>query len=366
MSQTSAERADGRLAIPVEGPARPVVSVIVPVRNEIQTIDRCLAALVDQDYPRERMEILVVDGMSDDGTPDAVRRRAATAPHIRLLANPRRFAASAMNVGIAAARGSIIARVDGHAIVPEHFISACVAALAAHPDVECVSGATRTLGTGPTGRAIAAAMCSRIGVGPVRFRLGARSACMVDTVQFPVYRRGALERVGVFDEELVRNQDDELNLRLRRAGGKILMLPDADVVYFCRPSLRALWRQYREYGFWKIRVMQKHGGPSSWRHLVPGALVALLAAVPLVLVPGVGRLVEAALAAYAALIVVASGLLAVDSGLALWPRIAAALVTLHVAYGVGFWEGVVAFGVPRPGRSTAPCVAPGIPTRAGA
>jgi succinoglycan biosynthesis protein ExoA len=204
-------------------------------------------------------------------------------------------------------------------------------------------------------------MSSRVGVGPVRFRLGVREPCRVDTVQFPVYRRAAFERVGVFDEELVRNQDDELNLRLRRAGGSILMLPDADVVYFCRPTLRALWRQYREYGFWKVRVMQKHGGPSSWRHLVPGGLVTLLAVTPpALLVPGLRVVVSAAVGAYAALVSGASLVLALRTSPTLWPRIAAALVTLHVAYGVGFWEGLFAFGVPRPGRATASRVGPGI------
>ena len=108
----------------------PFVSVIVPVRNEIRTIDRCLSALVDQDYPQSNVEILVVDGASDDGTPEAVRQRAKAAPHVRLLANPERHAASGMNVGIAAARGEIVARVDGHAIVPPAFLSRTVEALA--------------------------------------------------------------------------------------------------------------------------------------------------------------------------------------------------------------------------------------------
>jgi succinoglycan biosynthesis protein ExoA len=324
----------------------PLVSVVVPVRNEIGTIARCLAALATQDYPGP-LEIVVADGDSDDGTPDAVRRFAATARvPVRLVANPKRHAGPGANAAIAVARGTIVARVDGHAEAPPDFLRRCVAALAGRSDVECASGALDTVGRTATGRAIAAAMSSAVGVGTARFRTGAASPCLVDTVAFPVYRRATLERIGVFDEELVRNQDDELNLRLTRAGGRILLLPDVRLVYYCRDRLGALWRQYREYGFWKVRVIQKHGAPASWRHLVPATLVAGLAGGPLValVVPALRPVVGAGVAGYAAAIgAAAAGLARRRHAWRLAPRIAAALVTLHVAYGVGFWEGVVRF-----------------------
>src|SRR5205085_6179231 len=120
----------------------------------------------------------------------------------------------------------VVARVHGHAIVPPDFLSTTVAALRRRPDVDCVSGALDTRGRTSTGRAIAAVMSSTAGVGPARFRTGAAAECLVDTVAFPVYRRAALDRLGAFDEQLVRNQDDELNLLLTRAGGRILLLPD--------------------------------------------------------------------------------------------------------------------------------------------
>src|SRR5262245_41982451 len=160
------------------------------------------------------MEILVVDGASDDGTPAVVEEIARADRRVRLLYNPARHAAPAMNIGIAAARGEVIARVDGHAIVPPEFLRRTIDSLQRRPDVDCVSGALVTIGRTQTGRAIAAAMSSSAGVGSARFRTGARQECLVDTVAFPVYRRRTLERIGPFDEELVRNQDDELNLRL--------------------------------------------------------------------------------------------------------------------------------------------------------
>ena len=321
--------------------ALPLVSVIVPVRNERSTIERCLGALLAQDYPAERMEILVVDGESDDGTAAAIDASARQVPRLRRLANPRRFAGPAMNVGIEAARGEVIARVDGHAIVPPDFVSRSVAALGRRPDVDCVSGVLVTVGRSATGRAIAAAMSSPAGVGSARFRTGTAGECLVDTVAFPVYRRSALERIGRFDESLVRNQDDELNLRLVRAGGRILLLPDLRIVYFCQSTLRGLWRQYHGYGFWKVRVIQKHGAPASLRHLVPAALVAALAGLPVVaaLVPALRAAALAPLGLYAGAIVAASAHLALGRDARLFPRIAAALVTLHVAYGVGFFRG---------------------------
>jgi succinoglycan biosynthesis protein ExoA len=330
----------------------PFVSVIVPIRNEARSIAACLEALGAQDYPRERVEILVVDGASDDGTPDAVAACAARDGRIRLLDNPGRFAAQAMNVGIAAARGEIVARVDGHAIVPPDFLSRTVDALRRRPDVECVSGALDTRGRTPAGRAIAAVMSSTAGVGPARFRTGAACECLVDTVAFPVYRRTTLDRLGRFDEELVRNQDDELNLRLTRSGGRILLLPDLTIVYFCQSTLRGLWRQYFQYGFWKVRVIQKHGAPASWRHLVPGTLVAALVLAPLVaLVPVLRPLAAAFVGSYAAFVALSTAALARRHGVALAPRIAAALVTVHLAYGSGFWKGLATFGVPVPRRA---------------
>jgi GT2 family glycosyltransferase len=328
----------------------PLVSVVVPVRNEERTIARCLAALRAQDYPADRTEILVVDGMSDDRTREIV----AAHPGVRLLDNPRRHAGPAMNVGIAAARGAVIARVDGHAIVPPDFLSRCVRALRERPDVECASGALETRGRSPMGAAIAAAMSSPAGVGTARFRTGAGSPCLVDTVAFPVYPSTTLARLGPFDEELVRNQDDELNLRLTRRGGKILLLPDVRIVYFCQDTLRGLWRQYLQYGFWKVRVIQKHGAPASWRHLVPGTLVAALVAAALVaLVAPAWRPAALALpAAYAAGLCVI-GLRLAGGRPAAAARIAAAVGTLHLAYGIGFWKGVAAFA----GRGAAPATA---------
>jgi hypothetical protein len=165
-------------------------------------------------------------------------------------------------------------------------------------------------------------------------------------VAFPVYRRETLADLGPFDEELVRNQDDELNLRLTRKGGRILLLPDVRILYYCQGSLRGLARQYFQYGYWKVRVIQKHGAPAAWRHLVPATLVAALAVATLAaLVPVLRPFALLVPAGYAGALLVAASAIAVRRKALLHaPRVAAALATLHLAYGAGFWTGLWRFG----------------------
>jgi glycosyltransferase involved in cell wall biosynthesis len=334
----------------------PVVSVIVPVRNERATIERCLGAHLAQDYPAERTEILVVDGESDDGTAAAIDASARQAPRLRRLANPRRFAGPAMNVGIEAARGEVIARVDGHAMVPPDFLSRSVAALGRRPDVDCVSGVLVTVGRSATGRAIAAAMSSPAGVGSARFRTGTAGECLVDTVAFPVYRRRTLERIGRFDESLVRNQDDELNLRIVRAGGRVWQSPRIRSSYAPRRSLANLFSQYKQYGYWKVRVIQKHTLPASIRHLVPGAFVFALFALAFLSIffAPARALLALVLASYALANLAATVHTCLAAGtfryLGVIPIVFA---SYHVGYGYGFLRGVVDFLLLRRGGGAA-------------
>lgn len=197
----------------------------------------------------------------------------------------------------------------------------------------------RAEGRGPQGRAIAAALSSRFGVGTAAWHY-ADTPRWVDTVPFACYRRAVLERVGEFDEKLVRNQDDELNFRVLQSGGRIRLDPRARAVYHCRSSLRALWQQYFAYGMYKTLVIQKRGRPASLRHLAPGALTGLLASsfaltawskrcTPLVL--GAGP--------YALGCITAGAIAARRTG-ASAPRVSLALATMHLSYGIGFHCGV--------------------------
>lgn len=313
----------------------PVLSVIVPVRNEASHIGRCLESIL-ADAPAGGIEVIVVDGLSDDGTADIARELARRSEgRVRVLENPSRFVPLAMNLGIAAAGAPYIGRIDGHCLVERGYFDGCLERLGTGR-YDCVGGTLVNEGTTPAGRAIAAATSSAVGVGSARFRTGRGGESLVDTLAFGVYRREVFERIGLFDEAFVRNQDDELNLRLIRAGGKILLIPSLRIRYFVRESLRRLARQYFQYGYWKWKVFRKHGALGSWRQLAPPVFVALLglsaAAAP---VSVTGRFALAALLVpWLAVIGLESARLAWRRGVSWWTT-ALALGTLHLSYGWG-------------------------------
>ncbi|HEY9516645.1 MAG TPA: glycosyltransferase family 2 protein, partial [Gemmatimonadaceae bacterium] len=256
----------------------PLVSVIIPCRNERDWIHACLTSLLRADYPSDRLEIVVVDGMSDDGTRDCIARLAAENPRIRMLDNPARITPSALNIAIANSRGDVILRADAHSRYPESYVPDLVRWLG-DSGADNVGGVwiTEPGGPGAMARAIAAAMSHPLGVGNAHFRIGTREPRWVDTVPFGCYRRDVFERIGLFDEDLIRNQDDELNVRLIRAGGRILLVPDVVCSYNARDSLAKLWRMYYQYGYFKPLVARKVGGVFTWRQLVPPAFVLALA-----------------------------------------------------------------------------------------
>ncbi len=334
---------------------QPVVSVVMPVRNEGRFIDRCLAAVVGQDYPAERFEVLVADGMSDDDTRERVERvRDATEkPTIRLLDNPGRTAPCALNVGLRHARGEVIVRVDGHCEIAPDYLSRSVEALAAH-DAGCVGGPLTTIGDGTVSEAIAIAMSSRFGVGGSPFRVrpkggkrnvvGAESVREVDSVAFPAWPRVVMDQAGPFDEELVRNQDDEYSYRLRKLGHRILLIPEIRCRYFSRGTLRSLWRQYYQYGFWKVRVLQKHPRQMKARQFAPPAFVAWLLGSALTAwsAPGAVALGLGA-GAYLLADLAASAALARRHGGRYLAVLPAVFPCLHLGYGSGFLLGLLRF-----------------------
>jgi succinoglycan biosynthesis protein ExoA len=272
--------------------AWPLVSVVIPTRNEEQTIAGCLGAVLAQDYPAGCMEVLVVDGRSTDRTRAIVAELAAIAPRsrVQLLDNPHRIASTALNIGIRAARGEIIARVDGHTILARDYLRRCVETLVV-TGADNVGGLMRPQGHGYAGTCIALATRSRLGIGNSRFHYDERGG-EAETVYLGCFRRSIFERVGLFDEGLVRNQDDELNDRIVAAGGRIWLSPHIRSTYVGRSSFRALWRQYYQYGYWKVRVLRRHPGARRLRHLAPAALVASLSSALFALVQDQATMVD--------------------------------------------------------------------------
>ena len=322
----------------------PFVSLLMPIRNEAAFIERSLGAVLEQDYPAACLEILVADGMSTDGTRDLVNALAARHPHVRLIDNPGGIVSTGLNAATRAARGDVIIWIGGHTEIAPDFVRRAVDRLQS-TDFDCVGGPIETVADTPWGAAIAVAMSSPFGVGGVAFRTQVNKVLEVDTVAFGAYRRAAMTRCGPLDEELVRNQDDEYNYRLRERGGKILLAPDIRSRYYSRSSLQSLWRQYFQYGFWKVRVLQKHPAQMQPRQFAPPLFAAALVGALALAVPSrLGRmLLGAVVGSYAAGNLVATAAAVRKEG----PRHAARLpiifATLHLSYGLGFLVGLGRF-----------------------
>jgi succinoglycan biosynthesis protein ExoA len=255
--------------------SQPTVSVVVPARNEEKWIRACLTSILANDYPATRLEILVVDGNSEDRTREIVRGYAQQYPFIRLLENPRRIIPAALNIGIREARGEIIVRMDAHTTYATDYIRKAVQALEVS-GAAMVGAIQRSIGDTPVTRAIAAATTSPFGVGNSFYHYGNESRWVEDSVYLGVWHKKTLTQLSEFNEKWLINEDSELNQRLRQAGGKILLCADLHCSYHVRSTLRALARQYFRYGMWRAKTSIMHPASLGLRQLVPPAFVLSL------------------------------------------------------------------------------------------
>jgi succinoglycan biosynthesis protein ExoA len=373
-----------------ETPAKefPFVSVIMPVFNEENFIERSLVAVLEQDYPRDRLEIIIADGMSSDQTREIVGFVQNQFQNIRLIDNPARIVPTGLNRAIACARGDIIVRLDGHCEYPKDYVRRVVE-LRQQLGADTVGGVLVPLGTTYVGKSVAAAYYSPVGLGGTALKAAEVSERIreVDTVHGGCWKRERLLGIGGFDEEMVRNQDDELSFRLRKNRGTIFQTLAIPVKYHVRDSFKKLFLQFTQYGYWKVRVVRKHPQQASARHFAPalfvltilaaailglffhvalwafagliGGYLGILASVSLIQVLGFGhalrvtdpRSVEKGRARHsvrAASANVKDGAQRTDapyhnpifqtqsSEIKLWPGIIFALMTIHFGYGIGF------------------------------
>lgn len=323
--------------------AEPPVSVVIPVLNEGRHLRDAVNQVLAQEYAGD-LEVVLALGPSNDDTDAVAADLVAADPRVRTVVNPSGRTPSALNAAIGAARHEIIVRVDGHAEIPSDYVATAVRTLH-ETGADNVGGLMKAVGTSAFEKAVACAMRSRIGVGGGTFHIGG-GAGPVDTVYLGAFLRGALERVGGYDERYTRTQDWHLNLKLRQSGGTIWFTPDMEVTYRPRPTVRALARQYFQYGRWRRVVAREHPDTVNARYLAPPVMVAgttmatLLGLVwpPALLVP----------TAYAAGI--AFGGLAISGGesartRALTPVV---LATMHWSWGVGFLTSPRSLGQEQP------------------
>jgi succinoglycan biosynthesis protein ExoA len=313
----------------------PRVSIMMPLRQEGSELQRVLQAVTAQDYPALD-RIVVAVGPSSDQTDDVVSQFASRSPKLVAIANPEGIVSTGLNRALQLIDSEYVVRIDGHCLVPSDYVSRLVATSMA-TRADCVGPRLQTIGSSTKQRGIAAAMSSPFGVGGARFRTSTRSG-YVDTVPFGLYRRDVFERLGGFREELVRNQDDEFNSRLRRSGGRIYMNASVVVNYVPRNSFRTLWRQYFQYGYWRLITARFHADPLRPRQMAPASLLLGLGLAAILAVSGAPALLLIVGVAYAGVLVLCalqSFLFTRSTRVALTGAAAAAL--LHFAYGSGSW-----------------------------
>lgn len=332
----------------------PRVSIVVPCYNEQSTIRSLLEALLEQTYPRAEMEVIVADGISQDGTREVIATFQKEFPDlcVRVVENAKRFIPSGANRAIEAARGEILIRLDGHSMPYPDYIQNSVKA---HDEGrgDNVGGVWEIRPGADTwiAKSIAVAAAHPLGVGDALYR-HAKQAAEVDTVPFGSFRRSLIERVGFFDESLLSNEDYEFNARVRKSGGKIWLDPSIRSIYFARPSLRELIRQYWRYGFWKWRMLRRYPDTLRWRQALPPIFVLSLISLALVSVflPLAGLLLAIELVLYFSILILAGLYLAIQQRKAyLIAGLPLAITAMHVAWGSGFVWSILSSGFQKHG-----------------
>jgi glycosyltransferase involved in cell wall biosynthesis len=350
----------------------PFVSIAMPCLDERDHVEACLWSVLAQDYPQDRIEVLVADGGSTDGTRSIVERIAAEDPRVRLVHSPRRIQASGMNEAIRRSRGDVIVRMDVHCLYAPDYVSRCVEALE-RTGAWNVGGAQRTRAETPFQRALCAALESYLGFGGASYRRADRDG-FVDTVFLGAFRRDAFEQVGLYDPGAITNEDAELNHRIRSAGGSIYLSREIVVEYTPRASHGKLARQYFRYGRGRARTVLKHRTLRPLRSLFP--FLATVAGAALLGSAWLHPFTPWAVGAYLAITGSEAFRVARPMGLRHVPLVWSLFPLMHAAHGIGFAAGLVQYGAradwnpperlaPRPARAPAHAPNPGVQTHVG-
>ncbi len=322
----------------------PMVSIIIPCRNEASYIEGCLQSVLAQDALPDgnSFEVIIADGMSDDDTREIVRQFGERDSRVRMIDNPKHIVPTGLNLAIRAAQGDVIVRMDAHTEYAPDYVRRCVQVLE-KTGAANVGGPARTKASSYVQKANSLAYHSKFSVGGARFH-DVTYEGYVDTVTYGCWLKETLEKIGLFDEELVRNQDDELNLRIVRQGGRVWQSPSIRSWYYPRDSIGKIFRQYFQYGYWKVRVIGKHRIPASWRHLVPVTFL-----IGLVVTGLLGLFHETFLQLFVAMIVCYGTVSAAASAIAcrspenwrFFPIMPFIFGAYHLGYGAGFLAGIV-------------------------
>ena len=311
------------------------VSIVIPMLNEEKYIGKCLMSLVNQDWEGPPLDVIIVAGLSQDRSQEIVKGFMSNFSLLRIIENPRRITPISLNMGVKASTGEIIIILGAHSYVAQDFISKNLYYLNTMV-VDCVGGAISPIGDSYQGDSIALAMSSPIGVGNAFYRYS-KAQRLVDTVQFGAYRRDIFEKVGFFDEDLIRNQDFELNHRIVSTGGRILLAPEVHGYYVVRSSILKLFKQYFDYGYWKTKVILKEVSAFRLRYQIPPIFIVSLGTTGIlgVFYPIFFLLFKSILLLYGSLVILTSLKISMNNGIKYFPILPFAFMTLHIGFGLG-------------------------------
>ncbi|MCR9172243.1 MAG: glycosyltransferase family 2 protein [bacterium] len=320
------------------------LSVVIPCRNEAPYIEECLHAIYASDISDQvEMSVFVVDGMSDDGTRDKVQAFKDSYPSLQLVDNEKQLTPYAFNLGIyAGGKVDFVQIIGARHIISSNYLSKCLEHLQRDERIWCVGGRIQNEYLNTTGEIISIAMGTAFGMGLGNFRTLTKSG-FTDTVTSPMYPYWVFEKIGFFDETLVRNQDDDFNFRVEKAGGKVYYEHDISLKYYVRGNFEGLRRQFFQYGYWKVFVNRKHKAVTTVRQLVPPLFVLYLMLLPITAILGVESLLLACVPLILYLILLSYfSFSAMKSPKQLGP-IMQTYLTLHLSYGFGYLRGIIEF-----------------------
>jgi glycosyltransferase involved in cell wall biosynthesis len=317
------------------------VAIVIPCRNEELYIEKCINSILTSNYPLDLIHVYVCDGKSEDSTQEIVRSISKDHPQVHLLINEKKTTPFALNLGLKKSKEAFKIILGAHAEVYPDFIKENINAFDSHPDASCAGGVIENVYENKTAEIVGLAMSSPFGVGNAHFRTGGKDG-FVDTVAFGAYKKEVFDDVGYFDEELARNQDDEFNYRLLKNGFKIYLSKKIRSKYYVRASYSKLFKQYLQYGYWKVFVNKKHQTVTTIRQMVPLFFVLFLFAFPLVLFDyrlamlwSFGGLLYIFLASISAL--------KQTKQLSKIIMVVGTFFILHFSYGFGYLKGIVEF-----------------------
>jgi cellulose synthase/poly-beta-1,6-N-acetylglucosamine synthase-like glycosyltransferase len=318
------------------------IDIIIPIKNEEKYIYNCIISIIKQSYDISHLNIYAVDGYSEDNTLK-ILKKFENMPFFHIVMNPHGYTSHALNKGLDKSQSDIVIILGAHSVLDKDYIDLTVKTLKII-QADCVGGTIQTIGETFMEKSISFAMSSPFGVGNALFRY-AKKPGYVDTVAFGAYKREVFEQIGKFDEELIRNQDDEFNYRLRKAGGGIYLNPEIKAYYYSRATLRKLWKQYFQYGFYKVRVLQKHPSMMQWRHFVPVTFV-MVVIISLAIAFYIKEslwLFSTVTLCYLSTAFFFAGKIASQKGWKHFFMLPVAFLFLHTAYGIGFFVGFFRF-----------------------